>query len=130
MITKEIKEMAEKSNAAQTERREDLENDLSRLESMREAWGAQYLMERVLDVMHGEIERQRMQYGHMPYVKTDCKKFEGKLKRIANAIKENGLDMEEINTRSGKWLPRNPALDYTNKFALPQRQVAQPHETH
>ena len=130
MITREIKLMAEKSNAAQTERREDLENDLSRLNSMREAWGAQYLMERVLDVMHGEVQRQRTQYGHLPYVKTDCKKFEGKLKRIANAIKENGLDMEEINTRSGKWLPRKPALGYSNEFALPQRQVAQEHETH
>ena len=50
-IPKYIKEMAEKSNAAQTERREDLENDLYRLESMRESWGEQYLMERVLEVI-------------------------------------------------------------------------------
>ena len=99
MITTEIKLMAEKSNAAQTERREDLEQDLSRLNSMREAWGAQYLMERVLDIMHGEIQRQRLHYGGLACVEKDCKRFEGKLKRIANAIKENGLDMEEINTR-------------------------------
>lgn len=94
MITREIKLIAEKSNAAQTERREDLEQDLSRLNSMREAWGSQYLMERVLDIMHGEIQRQRLHYGGLSYVEKDCKRFEGKLKRIANAIKENGLDME------------------------------------
>ena len=96
MITREIKLMAEKSNAAQTERREDLEQDLSRLNSMREAWGSQYLMERVLDIMHGEIQRQRLHYGGLSHVEKDCKRFEGKLKRIANAIKDNGLDLEEV----------------------------------
>jgi len=112
MITTEIKLMAERSNAAQTERREDLEDDLSRLESMREAWGAQYLMERVLDIMHGEIQRQRLHYGGLAYVEKDCKKFEGKLKRIANAIKDNGLDIEETNIKRGN-LPTRMDADYT-----------------
>ena len=83
-----IKELAAKSSALKTDLRDDIENDLARLEDMRAAWGSQYFAERVVEILAGKLERDKLHYGE------PMRGLHSRLNRIRKAINNNGMDIE------------------------------------